>query len=281
MRAELSSTRGTSGAIRSAAGASWCDMIVNTGWLFKKLLSTLPIDLVCDIGSMDGTDALACRKAAPNARIYAFEVNPDNLRDMRSNGALSQRRIELVPLAICNEDGRADFHLVDPTRPGVGSRGMSSLHRRPKSPYFTTRTVNVETARLDTFLTARRETGRSLALWLDVEGKAYEVIHGAREVWRDLRLVHVEVELEPCIAPGQALYPQVRALLQSIGLQELAIDRPWHVQFNALFVERALLARFRLPITAWLVLAWLRYRAGLARAWLRRFVHVGSRLNVR
>jgi FkbM family methyltransferase len=249
-------------------------MIVSTGWLFKKLLSTLRIDLVCDVGSMDGTDALACRAAVPNARIYAFEVNPDNVRGMLANPVLGQRYIELVPLAISDEDGRADFYLVDAARPGVWWRGMSSLHCRADA----TRAVSVETARLDTFLSARQETGRSLALWLDVEGKAYEAIQGARGVWGDLRLLHVEVEAEPCIAPGQVLYPQVLSLLQSIGLQELAIDRTWHGQFNALFVDRRLLSRFRLRVLVWLALAWLRHRLILARSWLRRVADAGYRM---
>lgn len=243
---------------------------VSTGWLFRKLLRTFRIDLVCDIGSMDGTDALACRAAVPDARIYAFEANPDNLYQMRSNEALRERRIECVPLAISDQDGRADFHVVDAPVRGVGLRGMSSLYRRPQSPHFETRTLNVETARLDTFLRARNECGRTIALWIDVEGKSYEVLQGARSVWGDVRLVHVEVETVPCIAPGQLLYPQVRSLLTSMGMQELGIDRIRPEQFNALFIERALLARFRLRVAAWTALAWLRQRAVVARFRLRR-----------
>lgn len=245
-------------------------MIVSTGWLFRRLLRTFRIDLVCDIGSMDGTDALACRNAVPNARIYAFEVNPDNLQAMRSNGVLSERRIELVPVAICDEDGRADFYIVDAYKPGVGYRGMSSLHRRAESPYFATRAVNVETARLDTFLSTRAEAGRPLALWIDAEGKSYEVLQGARGVWSNVRLVHVEVEAEPCIAPDQVLYPQVRSLLQSMGLRELATDRMRPAQFNALFVAPDLLARFRWRVLLWMALAWLRHRAIVARFRLYR-----------
>jgi hypothetical protein len=82
--------------------------------------------------------------------------------------------------------------------------------------------------------------------------------------------VHVEVETEPCIAPDQVLYPQVRALLQSMGLEELATDRIWHAQFNALFVQRGLLAQYRWRIAGWLALAWLRQRAVVARLRLRR-----------
>lgn len=245
-------------------------MIVSTGWLFKRLLSTFRIELVCDVGSMDGTDALGCRAALPGARIYAFEINPDNLHAMSSNRALQESRIELVPLAIADQDGYADFYVVDALRPSVGSRGMSSLHRRKESPYYETRTVNVPTARLDTFLNARSHGARSLALWLDVEGKAYEVLQGACGVWNAIRLVHVEVETEPCIASGQVLYPQVRALLQSMGLEEVATDRTWHAQFNALFVQRDLLAQFRWRISGWLALAWLRHRAIVARSRLRR-----------
>jgi hypothetical protein len=40
-------------------------MIVNTQRLFVKLVSTMRICTVCDVGSMDGTDSLTFRDAVP------------------------------------------------------------------------------------------------------------------------------------------------------------------------------------------------------------------------
>ena len=44
-------------------------MIVNTQRLFTRLLRVLRISAVCDIGSMNGAEALRFHQAAPRARI--------------------------------------------------------------------------------------------------------------------------------------------------------------------------------------------------------------------
>jgi hypothetical protein len=94
-----------------------------------------------------------------------------------------------------------------------------------------------------------------LALWIDTEGKACEVIEGARGVAAQVCLVHVEVETRPIISPDQKLYPEVKALLDEFGFLELATDQARSsVQFNALFVRRALPTGLRLHMYAWLAL---------------------------
>jgi hypothetical protein len=104
-------------------------MILGTRHLFLRLLDTLSIDLVCDVGSMNGADALAFRRARPRARVVAFEPNPHNLEAMRADTRLPLACIELLPFAASDTDGVAPFHLVDADyRQSHHRRGMSSLH---------------------------------------------------------------------------------------------------------------------------------------------------------
>ena len=238
-------------------------MIASTGWLFRKLLGALRIDVVCDVGSMNGRDALAFREAAPQATLYAFEANPCNVAAMRADRRLARSGIEIVPSAVANIDGEADFYVVAaPGRDSTTVRGMSSLYRRDSSGWLETSIARVATLRLDTFFDGRIRSTQRAALWIDAEGKAYEVIEGASNLNATVQVVHVEVETTPCIASGQRLYPQVKALLASHGFFEIATDGPpTHQQFNALYVRPARRLDDRLRVASYLVLAWLRTRA--------------------
>jgi FkbM family methyltransferase len=234
---------------------------VSTRLLFRALLSRMKIDVIGDVGSMDGTEALAFRKAAPGSSIYAFEPNPRNLAAMQARGSCRDRGIEIVAAAATNQDGEAEFFLI-----GVGTelsqqglrRGMSSLYRRTAWPPEDI--VRVRTLRLDTFLSARCAPGARVALWIDAEGKAYEAVEGATGVADRIDLLHVEVETIPCIGSDQRLYPDVRALLERMDFIELATDQARSApQFNALYVRATVARRLKGQI------AWCLMRARIRR----------------
>lgn len=216
-------------------------MILGTRHLFLRLLDTLSIDMVCDVGSMNGADALAFRRARPRARVVALEPNPHNLECMRGDARLRRAGIELLPFAASDTRGVAPFHLVDADyQQPHHRRGMSSLYARTDTR-FAAGTVPVETRRLDDCLAETQRGARRLALWIDVEGKAFEALEGARGLWPEIQLLHVEVETRACIAPAQRLHPEVRQLLEDGRFVELARDRPsTEEQLNVLYVRRDL-----------------------------------------
>jgi FkbM family methyltransferase len=237
-------------------------MIVNTRRLFARLLSDMQIGVVCDVGSMNGADALAFTAAAPHSSVYALEPNPVNFRLMAADRALRRHNIRIAPLAASNYDGEAEFYLVaaDYARADP-RRGMSSLHRREGECAPAT-IVRVRTTRLDSFLADKCSPGCRLALWIDAEGVAYEVIEGLSGVIAQVQLLHIEVETWPCIGARQRLYPEVKSLLAELGFTELATDQaPSHEQFNALFIRTALPAALRLRVRVWLARARLRHLA--------------------
>ena len=252
-------------------------MIVNTRRLFARLLSTMDIGAICDVGSMNGADALLFSAAAPGSSVYAFEPNPLNFRLMQANRAFQERNIQLVPLAATNYDGQAEFFLVEAEYSQLDTRrGMSSLFRR-SDEWAPAAVVQVRTTRLDTFLADKCLADARLALWIDTEGAAYEVIEGLSGVADHVHLLHVEVETSPCIGSDQKLYPQVKSLLQRMGFTEVATDYPSSgIQFNALYVRSELSAGTKFRINAWLAGARLRYLlvralSRLCPACLRRY----------
>jgi FkbM family methyltransferase len=235
-------------------------VILDTRRLFIKLLSQMRISAICDVGSMNGAEAMAFRAALPDATIFAFEPNPANFRLMLADHAIMTRDILPVPLAASDYNGDAEFYLVDADYSQVNDfRGLSSLYPR-SNQYSPVAVVPVRTTRLDTFLADKGLSNARLALWIDAEGKAYEVMDGARGISAQVQLIHIEVENAACINANQKLYAQVRALSCQLGFVAIATDQPPDdPQLNVLFIRREALARMRW----WIALS-------LARAWSRR-----------
>jgi len=233
-------------------------MTVNTRRLFARLLRVMRIGAVCDVGSMNGADALKFRSALRRASVYAFEPNPENFRLMQADPALREQDIQLVPFAATDYDGEAEFFLVkaDYSLPLPHyRRGMSSLYRRSDGSELSA-VIPVRTTRLDTFFADKSRPDARWALWIDTEGKAYEVIEGASGLAGQVHLLHVEVETSPCIGSNQKLYPEVKALLQALGFVELVTNQAHsQTQFDALFVRRELPAGTRFRVIKCLALA--------------------------
>jgi FkbM family methyltransferase len=239
--------------------------IVSTRWLFAALLGALDVDTVCDVGSMDGADALRFRQHHPRANILAFEPNPENLARMQADERLRAQHIRVLPVAASDRDSEAPFFVVNTRHgpgPGHDRRGMSSLLRRADESGLEG-VVTVRTVRLDRLLAEEQYADDALALWIDAEGMAFEVIRGADGVLANTRLLHVEVETTPCIGAHQHLFAEVRDNLQRARFDLLATDqRLDQAQFNALFVRRDLVEARAARIQALLALAWLRRRVG-------------------
>jgi FkbM family methyltransferase len=238
-------------------------MIVNTPHLFTKLLARSRINVVCDVGSMNGADALKFRDAVPEASVYAFEPNPENLRLMQANRVFQERDIQVVPLAAADFDGEAMFFLVDADYSQNDSRrGMSSLYKR-EGDWASADAVPVKTTRLDTFLADKCTPDARLALWIDTEGKAFEVIEGIAGIAERVHLLHVEVETIACLDARQKLYSDVKARLEQLGFAELATDHTRSgIQFNVLFLRADLSAVMQFWTMASLAHARLRYLLG-------------------
>jgi FkbM family methyltransferase len=229
-------------------------LILNTRRLFCRLLQTLKIETVCDVGSMDGSDALLFRRRLPAARIIALEPNPRNFALMEANEELRRKSIRILPFAASDRESKAPFFVVN-TECADGSerarRGMSSLHRRSDEPQLG-EVVEVRTARLDELLSSESLDNSAIAFWVDTEGMAFEVVSGAAAVLPSTYMLHIEVETEPIIGSEQKLFVQVEKALVEAGFVLLATDQPrYHLQFNALFVRADLPRTKAIQVCFW------------------------------
>jgi FkbM family methyltransferase len=202
--------------------------------LFTHLVGRLAPALVLDVGSRDGSDALAFRAASPASRILCFEANPRLYAGMRADPRLSEAGIEIFPFAVSDSTGEARFRIFN------AEKGMGSLLPRVDAP--DAETFAVPTRRLDDLPEARGAGG--VALWVDVEGCSYQVVEGAKGLLDRVVVIHAEVETRAFWAE-QRLAGDLSRMLAGHGFSPVLVrmKRRTPEQGNAIFLREELARR--------------------------------------
>lgn len=212
-------------------------MLTNTKALFISLLKMSRADLVCDVGSRDGMQSLLFRHLLPRSSVVAFEANPINFEAMQHSPALAGEQIEMYPFAITNYNGVAKFHItdVDYSDPN-DNHGMSSLLIHDGLKVL--KSVEVQTKRLDDFVSACFPQARTVGLWIDAEGVEYGVLEGMAAIKERVIAAHVETAKTP-VRHGQRTMPEVIELMKSYDFvlagSNIAPDSNWG---DVVFVAR-------------------------------------------
>jgi FkbM family methyltransferase len=244
--------------------------MVNSEFLFRSLAKSLGAEVICDVGAFDCAHSKQFK--AIGARVIALEANPVNFAELARDASLAAAGIELFNYAAWNRDEDVTFNVVDATARDAEWRKMiSSVRERSAANRFDSRPVRVRGVRLDTLLGGvLPEPAGAIALWIDVEGAAYEVLEGIHGIRERVCLVHVEVETS-AFWEGQRLWPDIVALMRRLGFTPVA-RRPGDGQFDVVFVNDRWLAHSRALVSGATFLAWARLRAGRVRNRLRSWL---------
>jgi FkbM family methyltransferase len=255
--------------------------VVNSEYLFLLLVKQLNVDLICDVGAFDCAHSRQFRRSG--ARVAAIEANPFNFAALVADSSIAAAGIELFNYAAWNEDGEVTFNMIQvPNGSLVNQRNpISSVRARTPGYEFESRPVCVPATRLDTLV--RRKLGATaaaIAVWIDVEGAAHEVLQGMEDVHESVRIVHVEIETRE-FWQNQRLWPAVAALLRDFGFTPLArsagnLDGR---QLDVLFINTTWCPR---AAARWAVgKAWCRLRADRVRQELCRIAKAPLRPRLR
>lgn len=196
-------------------------LILRTKYAFHALLWLFDPDVILDVGSMDGSDSRKFKKLIPDAEVVAFEGNPINYQAMCADVGLQQLGIRIIQRLVSNQEGSRSFFVQRSTSASAGfNRGTSSAIRRSEQN-VETEEIHLDAVRIDSFLTQEYYGINSVAMWVDVEGYAYEVLEGMRDVQDRISLIHVEVETKE-IWLGQKIEADILALAKSMGFIPVA-----------------------------------------------------------
>lgn len=201
----------------------------------------LPAELsvLCVIGAHRLDELPLINRIFPRLRrIHVFEPLPSALEALHERAA-QDRRITVIPAAVADSDGTAEFHVS--SNDGESSSLLNFGSHRDLFPEVSMReTIRVQTRRLDSVLA---ELGLEApdAVIIDVQGAELQVLRSFGDaLLRQVRLIYTEVSTEPVYA-GSGLLADVEQLLAprfvNIGFAPIRADVPMHG--NAVFVARA------------------------------------------
>lgn len=192
-------------------------------------LNLLRIDpkTILDIGSRDLDQAVEFRNYFKDAKILAFEPNPQqkNICEQKS----SKYNIDFYPIAISKTDGIVKFNAVDPNckDPNIGASSIlnfsdelisQSIQRHNEMPVQTNK-IEVESRNLDNFLIQKGLINIDV-IWMDVQGLELEILKSSPKTISRTKLIHLESEFRT-IYKNQPLYPEIKNYLESIGFKEV------------------------------------------------------------
>lgn len=147
-------------------------------------------DVILDIGSRDLDQSIELRSAFPNARIIAFEPNPEQYKLCYERSKLFG--IDFVGCAVSDEEGESDFWIMD------FNEGGSSLLKPINVPWSTniSKKVKVPCRRIDNVL---KEMGVDHVdcVWMDVQGYELKVLKSFGNYLKGVKVIHGEASPNP------------------------------------------------------------------------------------
>jgi hypothetical protein len=131
------------------------------------------------------------------------------------------------------------MHLNIPLEDGLLTPGNASFLLRQTSG--DNDSLSVEVTTVDVVL-QELTSDAHVALWIDVEGLALEVLLGAKQSLENgrIQLIHLECETEEFWV-GQSLLPEINNFLKMLGFVPVLRDYQTVSQFNVIYLRHALI----------------------------------------
>ena len=191
--------------------SSWYKTKFLEQYLSEFNIDTSSFNYIVEIGSKDCQEALTFTKLFPNAHIVSFECNPKLLPQCRTNAAKSNN-ITLIEKCVTDNTDDNLFYLPK------NLDGTASLHQ----PNFLYDTVNVDTIRMDQFLTNQTID----LLWIDVQGAESKVLNSFGSKLNQVNTIYCEVDVSPIRYQHSSYESQIIQNLTSFTLSSRLLLNP-------------------------------------------------------
>lgn len=177
--------------------------------------------IIFDIGSRDCEQSIEFYKAFPNAKIYAFECNPNTL-DLCKRNIQGYSRIHLIEGAVCDYNGDITFYPINQKKTVTtwidGNPGASSLFKSngmyPVEKYVQDE-IKVKAHRLDTLM-QKYNIPRVDIIWMDLQGAELLALKGLGNHLDKVRYIHTEVSHKEMYT-GQVMFNELNNFILSKG----------------------------------------------------------------
>jgi FkbM family methyltransferase len=196
-------------------------MLIDNFVNFVKSKGEYNVDVILDIGSRDLEQSIEFSSVYPNAKIYAFEPNPEQYKICADN-AVNHPNIKTFNIAISDKKGTAQFYKT------IGNIGASSLLEPISIPFAYTNEVhviNVETDTLENWL-IENSVDKIDLMWMDTQGTELTALQNMGEHLKKVKFLHCEAAQQGYYK-GHLLKDELEAFLIGMGF-EIEFHESYH-----------------------------------------------------
>lgn len=179
----------------------WLTSTVDT---YIKYFGPTQKPVIYEVGSRDGNDGVELAQRIldtgvqsnhlmlfPNSTVVLFECNPPQQEVIKRN----YPQATLIKEAISDEPGEVEFLQIHGDNNMVGSSTMNT--KRSDKWIKETSTIKVKTRRLDDVIKELNHTKTEIDIMkIDTEGYTAEVLRSLGKYLRNVRVFHLETEIE-------------------------------------------------------------------------------------
>ena len=212
--------------------------------LFFSLSEQARCLFLYEVGAHNAESSIRFVKAQVGRTAVAFEASR-SVFDRVTEQDLP-KEIDYRHAAVGARPGSIKF--FEPVDPKYSVWG-STLKRAGK---LETVEYNLDMLTLDDDAKPRTFDGRSVAVWVDVEGSGYDVIAGAKNVIKNhVSLLYVEVN-DLSTYEGSATSLNIIEDMLNMSFIPIARDNQYHDAYNILFAHSSLHSALRVAIAKWM-----------------------------
>jgi FkbM family methyltransferase len=178
--------------------------------------------VIFDIGSRDCIQSIEFFNKFPNAKIYAFECNPNTLEICKNNIKPYSDRITLIEGAVCDYDGNITFYPINQKKTITtwkdGNPGASSIFKSNGKYNIETNIqdeIESHCHRLDTVMN-KYDIQTVDILWMDLQGAELLALKGLGNYLQKVKYIHVEVSHKEMYS-GQVMFNELNDYILSNG----------------------------------------------------------------
>jgi FkbM family methyltransferase len=217
---------------------------------FFKILSGCGVTGLIECGAHEASASINFMRTG-GRRAVAIEANPITY-EMKTKLA-EQHGVLSFNCGVGKEVGEIDFFIPQHDQ----TAGNASFLKKPNVNYESKK-VSVDT--INNIFHKHFKRGEVLALWIDVEGLALDVLKGGDSLLKNdiCQVIKVEVENIP-FWQNQSLARDVDNYLTSLDYKAILRDIEWNGQYNLIYVkEKYIDCIDDILIDCWRELAWLK-----------------------
>lgn len=213
--------------------------------IFIKLITqTLPCNYFIEAGAFQGETSRLVQSLLPNAEVYAFEANKYNYDYFKPQ--FNNCKVKYINVAISDKNDTVIFKVQKKLKgkPVDKIRGNNSILLRTEKE-VDYENIPIQSVSLDNYFKNKIKENDSVALWIDLEGVAYQALQGCLNILKQIYVIKIEVE-NYRYWENQKLDTDIIKFLNAHGFFEFVKDIETPTQYNIIFCKQNIIEDIKL-----------------------------------